>query len=164
MPISALLLAAATVAAVATPAPATVADPLAPARKGLIECFQPNEKAHICRALSRYVENKDGSWQTTTTMLLLPNRPLTMETQYVARMEGNAVCSSLDKPTLDAAKLRVGGEPLPEDRVAMVHERLEMVLGATLGKKECASYLDTGNGLLHHGTIDGQPTRAAMAK
>ena len=33
MPISALLLAAATVAAVATPAPATVADPLAPARK-----------------------------------------------------------------------------------------------------------------------------------
>lgn len=154
MPISALLLAA----AIVTPAPAPAADPLAPARKGLVECVDPNESAHICRALTHYVEGKDGTWQATTNRVLLPGRPLTMETAYAVKVEGNAVCSTFDKATLDKAVLRVNGQPLPEDRAAMVRERLDMVLGPMLGKKLCATTEAADKGLVKKGTIDGQPS------
>ena len=85
------------------------ADPLAEARAGKLQCVTPNIETKKCLAIASYVVRPDGSFDTVITLMIAPSPLIGMETRATGKVEGDAVCSIVNKSDYAAAKFTVGG-------------------------------------------------------
>lgn len=141
--------------AVAPPLAPAEADPLARARRGLIECTQPDEAAKTCRSIARYTLNRDGTYQTVAEVLLGREPPVTFETTAQSSLEGPWVCGRFEEAAVRGGKLRVNGSVVPEEQAAPAREKLVAAMAAMFGRKICVSYHASGAGFIERGRIEG---------
>ena len=147
---------AATPMSAASPVPLN--NPLAQAEAGFEQCYQPDQTAKTCGSIASYRRNGDGTWANTALVALSPRQPITLETVSVVRVnEAGAVCGQIIKDDVMKGKLALAGQPLPDDKSAVLLARIADSMAPLMGKDICTTYLPDGAGFIAKATIDGKP-------
>jgi hypothetical protein len=136
---------------------AAKADPLANARAGMIQCYQPDTARKVCGALSAYIFEHNGTITNKGEVLLAPQPVLIMRTSSPVTVRGDAVCGPMRREDLDAAQIFVNGAPLAADKAAEVRNQVASSYQAMMGKEVCTTFVPTGDRLSARVTIDGVP-------
>jgi hypothetical protein len=140
-------------AAIAAP-DAAVANPLAPALAGQLECTKPDAQKKTCRSLTSYRRNGAG-YSNTAVILISPNGPVTIEITAPVTVKGDAACGTMRSADIDGATIRIGGRVLDAAEAAPIRTAIIGAMTPMIGKEICVSYQSTPAGLIEQATIDG---------
>lgn len=141
------------------PAWQPVADPLAPARAGKVQCLDPDPAARSCRGMAWFDLRPDGSVEARQ-IIIFPNMPAyAAEARFRLRREGAALCGVLSETEMASHRVvhsRAPFAPARDDRIIILFR--EAMVGALWNRKLCSHhYARTGDDLMQEvGTIDGQ--------
>lgn len=150
--------------ALAAPADA-VADPMEPARRGMLQCHVPDDVKKTCRSLASYTAKPDGSWVNDSTLLIAPQGPVTLRTSGIVRVKNGAICGTLTTKQIDKAQIYFADTLLPPGRAYPILDRIEDAMAPVIGKEICSNYTPDGTGLFDvTATIDGAPRPEAAQK
>jgi hypothetical protein len=130
-------------------------NPLVPALNGKLECTVPDEKRKTCRSLATYRANGDGTYLSTSIVLISPQGPVTIETTSPVMLKSGRVCGTLRNEDFAAAKLRVAGQLLPEAQATPALARVAQAMASVIGKEICAAYVPDGDGFIEKTSVDG---------
>ena len=135
--------------------PQTAADPLAPARAGKLQCANPNVEKKTCMGLTSYKLNGDGSFETTTTLLIAPQPPITMEVKSTGKLVGDQFCAPIRKEDIEAATFKMDGAPLDATTAGTIRAQILGSVTPMLGKMGCTRETPDGAVLKAEVTLDG---------
>ena len=141
------------IAAVQPPAP--VADPLAPARTGQVQCFMPDAAKKTCRTLAQYVFAPDGSIQNPAQEMISDNPVIIMRGSSPVVVKGDTVCATFDARTIEEATFMVNGQLATLEVSSQIRMQLLMASRDRIGKEICTSYVQNGNQFVEQVKIDG---------
>ena len=135
-------------------AAAPLANPLAKAEAGFVQCYQPNQAAKTCQSIASYKRNGDGTWAQKTIVPLAPGQPVTLEALSSVRInETGTVCGQSRK---DSA-VKIDQSASSTLTYAEFQTNFARITDALIGKEICTTYLADGAGMIAKATIDGQP-------
>jgi hypothetical protein len=118
-------------------APASPADPLAPAREGKLRCIAPNPARLTCRTIIRYQANNDGSFDAVVTGLVSSDPGILLRYKTFGRVEEGGVCVMIRIGDFQNGMLLSNGRPMaPNAERAMRLQVLDSVQPLQ-GKKRC---------------------------
>lgn len=132
-----------------------VADPLAPARAGKMQCHMPNTATKSCLSLASYVFAADGSISNKAEILLAPQMGLTMTTVSPVSVKNGAICGQLSD--LSDAAFAMNGQAAPPQVADTIRQQVGQALAPMMGKEICTTYKPDGADFVTSSTIDGQP-------
>lgn len=144
-------------AALQVAAPA-LADPLAPARIGDLQCYGADTVRRTCRAMGGYSFAADGKILNKAEVVLQDSPLVTMTTVSPVTMRDGAVCGPLSG--VDKAQIAVRGRRLPEAEAAPIRLQLQQSMAAMLGKQVCTTYRRSGDWWIAEVTMDGVAQQA----
>lgn len=136
-------------------AAAAGADPLAEARAGKVQCVTPNREAKTCGAITSYTVRPDGSFDSATTIMIVPAPLVTMEVHIGGKVEGDAVCNVVNKADFDKATMAMDGGPVNAAMEQAIRTQILASIAAMEGKKACARDKADGDVLVGETTLDG---------
>ena len=136
-------------------AAAAGADPLAEARAGKVQCFTPNRATKTCAGIAIYTVRPDGSFDSVTTMMIVPAPLVTMEVRNSGKVEGDAVCNVVKKADFDKAVLSMDGGPVNAAMEQAIRSQVVASLAPMEGKNACARDKVDGDVILAEATLDG---------
>ncbi|RYD94005.1 MAG: hypothetical protein EOP61_22475 [Sphingomonadales bacterium] len=128
------------------------ADPLAQARAGKVQCVMPNEATKTCMGLTSYKINADGSFETTTTLLIAPQPLITMTVKSPGTVKDGALCGPVNKADFEAALIEMDGKPANDAVVSAVRGQMAGALAPMDGKMGCGTEAPDGTVTV---TLDG---------
>lgn len=131
------------------------ADPLASAKAGKLQCSGPNIEKKTCMGLSRYKVNPDGSFESTTTLIVSPSPLITMEVKSPGKVDKGALCGPIRKADFEAATFQVDGKPAEETMAAAIRPQVVAAIAAMDGKMGCARETPDGAVLKVEVSLDG---------
>src|SRR5262249_34457479 len=97
-------------AALAAP-DASAADPLAPARDGMMQCYEPGAARRSCKWIPGYTFGPDGV-MNQAEVLVSPAGPMTMKAATPVSVREGAVCGPVRAEDIDASQVVFAGRPL----------------------------------------------------
>ncbi|HEY2071882.1 MAG TPA: hypothetical protein VGG48_20145 [Rhizomicrobium sp.] len=134
------------------------ADPLAPARAGLIQCFHPDKARKICGAMGRYSFDSKGGIISHAEVLLSPDHFVVMKSDTPEVIRGEADCGVVRAPDIDAAAMYDHGMKMKAEQAAPVRAMMKIGMGGQFGKEICSTYARQPDGSFRvTQTVDGQP-------
>ncbi|NIJ18566.1 hypothetical protein FHS95_000235 [Sphingomonas naasensis] len=136
-------------------APQAAADPLAPARAGKVQCANPNVEKKTCMGLTSYKLNPDGSFETSTTLLIAPQPPITMDVKSSGKRVGDQLCAPIRKEDFEAATFKIDGTPLDAATATSIRGQILGSLAPMIGKMGCSRETPDGAVLKAEVTLDG---------
>jgi hypothetical protein len=96
--------------ALAAASPASSADdPLAPARAGMIRCYEPEPAAKTCHSTMQFLFDTDGTIRADEVITLGTDRRLVMRMQAVHVVRDGMVCETMLVADYERARFTVGG-------------------------------------------------------
>ena len=134
-----------------------VADPLAPARAGMLLCHFPDVAAKKCDALTRYTRNADGSYHSFRRMFLADNPLATVEMYATLDVRGDAICDPNWVEDVLDGQLRIEGLPVSKEQAADFRARTAKVYAPYAGKEFCTRHVKTAEGLRGVVSVAGEP-------
>lgn len=132
---------------------AAVADPLAPARIGDLQCYGADTVRRTCRAMGGYTFGAGGQILNQAEVVIQDSPVVTMRTVSPVVVRDGAVCGPLSG--VDKAQISVRGRRLPEDAAAPIRAQLQQSMAAMLGKEVCTTYRRSGEWWIAEVTMDG---------
>ena len=145
------LILAAAVQAVASSA--IVADPLAPARIGDLQCYGADPVRRTCRAMGGYTFGAGGQILNQAEVVLQASPVVTMRTVSPVTVRDGAVCGPLSG--IDKAQISVRGRRMAEEDAAPVRAQVAASMANVLGKEVCTTYRRSGEWWIAEVTMDG---------
>lgn len=134
------------------------ADPLAPARQGKVQCYEPDRAHKTCRSIGSYTFASDGSIMNQAEALISPQQLVIMKTNAPVVIRGDAECGTPRKQDLDAAEIDVNGRKLAEEQAAPARVQIEQAMASFIGKEICSTYAAQSDGtMLTSETLGGVP-------
>lgn len=130
-------------------------DVLAPARAGLVQCYEPNELRKTCQSIAAYRQIQGARYVNQATVAVSPNGPVTLETVTEVVIRNDAVCGSIKSDEIAGGTLRMAGRPLDEDSARPLLERVRQSMAPLIGKEICTAYSPFKGALVTDVTIDG---------
>ncbi len=130
-----------------------VADPLAPARIGDLQCYGADPVRRSCRAMGGYSFAADGAILNKAEVVLQDSPLVTMTTVSPVTVKGAAVCGPLSG--VDKAQIAVRGRRLPEADAAPIRAQLMQSMASTLGQEVCTTYRRSGDWWIAEVTMNG---------
>lgn len=143
------MLTALLILAAATP---QAADPLAHARAGMVQCVMPNDTAKKCMGITTYKINADGSFESSTQLLIAPTPLITMTVVSTGAVKDGGLCGPVHKADFDAAKIEMDGQPANEGVASAVRGQVGASVAAMDGKMGCGTEAADGTVTV---TLDG---------
>lgn len=135
-----------------------LADPLAPARHGKVQCYEPDQARKTCRSIGSYTFESDGTIMNQAEALISPKQLVIMKTNAPVVVRGDAECGTPRKEDLDRAEIDVDGQKLAEEQAAGARLQIEQAMASFIGKEICSTYAPQSNGtMLTSETLDGAP-------
>lgn len=135
-----------------------LADPLAPAHLGKVQCYSPDRARKTCRSIGSYSFQSDGSIANQAEALIAPQQFVVMKTSAPVAIRGEAECGTPRKEDIDAAEIDVNGQKLTEEKAAPVRVQIETAMAPFIGKEICSTYASQADGtLLVTETLAGAP-------
>lgn len=135
--------------------PATAADPLAPARSGQVQCYEPDVAARTCRSLAAYQPQGEGRWVNTATIAVDNGNMLTLDVATAVVERDGAICGAMHREDLFAGRLRFMGKPLPAERAMPMLEKIAGSMAGVLDREICTTYVPGPGLLLARGRLTG---------
>ena len=132
-----------TMIAMAAAMPAT--DPLAPARRGLVQCRGVHED-RTCEIMVDYTPLRDGSYRSRSRVLYSNVPNIVIEAYSTVRIENGQVCDRDFAGKMHRTRLLMDGVPAPADITADFHQRYDSTMTPFEGATVCATYEDGGRG------------------
>jgi hypothetical protein len=148
----------------AQPADAAGGDPLAQARTGQMQCFDPVVERHTCKSLGGYAFAQDGAILNHAQVLVAPEGPVVMAAATPVTERDGAVCGPVRAEDIDRARILFAGRALDGAQAARWKAKLKSELGEMAGAEICTRYLTDANGYFTQVTINGQaaPPQASV--
>jgi hypothetical protein len=143
-------------AAALSPANAYVG-PLAPAGKGMAQCYVPDAVNKTCASMATYHLNADGSFTNKAMVLISKSPPAILEMNTSVQIKNGAVCGQIREENITSARLTVNGTDVPADQSAPVLARIASGMASVVGHEICTAYVQSGGQLVAKATMDGVP-------
>ncbi|GAA0535435.1 hypothetical protein FHS83_003191 [Rhizomicrobium palustre] len=135
---------------------AAMADPLAKAHEGQLQCYHPNTLTKTCAVLSGY--SFQGKVISNKADVLMGVKPLLiMTTNSPVTISGEAVCGKSREADIQSASFTADGAKVPENQAAAIRAQLLENMKPMFGKEICTTYVPSNNALSATVTIDGKP-------
>lgn len=134
---------------------AAIADPLAPAREGKIQCLAPNKEKKSCIGIASYTVLPDGSFDTAARVLIAPMPAIVMETRSSGKKEGDALCSIIRRQDYAGARISIEGAPADAVTGEAIRSQLLSAIATLDGKKACSHIVPEGEVLRIDVTVEG---------
>jgi hypothetical protein len=132
------------------------ADPLAAARQGMVQCYDPHTETKTCRAIGAYTFESDGTITNEATVALPSDgNVIIMKTKSPVTLRGDAVCGPIGKDAIKTASLTEKGRRLPADDANQVRVQLQIVMAGRFGKELCTTYRPFHDEFYAKVTVDG---------
>ncbi len=143
-----------------------VADQLAPARAGKVQCHEPDMAARTCRIMAWFSEGANGRVQIRQLTALADSPSLAAELRFGLTREGPAFCGVVDESYMAGFRIVSGRAPYaPADnkRYAILYR--EAMIDALWNRKTCSyAFARPGDPMqLEVGTVDGEFAGELMA-
>lgn len=121
---------------------AAAADPLAPARQGQVQCYDPVPARKLCRAIGAYEFAADGSISNLATTRLQDAPVIIMFARSPVVVRDGKECSVEDLKATDIEKIEIDGQPLPAAALDAVRPQIIAGLPDVLktGQPLCSTY------------------------
>lgn len=144
-------------ALLATPTMAQTNDPLAPARAGQLQCFEPNVAAKTCQSISAYTFQANGVIDNPAQVLIMPSPVIIMSINSPVTVRNNAVCGPIAAADLQRATFTINGAAASETDTADIRSALTQQLAPMIGQETCLTLTPDGDGFRADTTIGGAP-------
>jgi hypothetical protein len=121
---------------------AATADPLAPARQGQVQCYDPVPAQKLCRAIGSYAFGADGSIISLAMTRLQDAPVIVMFARNRVVIRDGKECSVEDLKAADIEKIEIDGQPLPAAALDAVRPQIIAGLPDVLksGQPLCSTY------------------------
>ena len=139
----------------AAAAPQAAADPLAPAKAGKLQCANPNIEKKTCLGLTRYTANPDGSFVSTTTVMVAPQPVITMEVKSAGTVKDNTLCAPIRSSDFEAASIQMDGKPADPAIAGAIRAQVVASIAPMAGKMGCTRETPDGATAKAEVTLDG---------
>ena len=137
-------------------AASTVADQMAPARQGMLQCQMPDMLFKTCASLTKVATAGADSYGLETSLLVNPQGPVVAVIHSTVRVEGEEICDKNDPADVAAATIMLDGKPLPAAGAAPHIAKLKRTLATFSNKLVCTRIVDGEGGTLKvQGRVQG---------
>jgi hypothetical protein len=125
-------------------------DPLAPARQGQVQCYDPDPARKTCRAIGSYTFAADGSISNLAMTRLQDAPVIVMFARSAVVIRDGKECSVGDLKAKDIGKIEIDGQPLPPAALAQVGPAIIAGLPDFMksGQPLCSAYAANPDGTL----------------
>lgn len=133
------------------------ADPLAPARAGMVQCYGVHPEQKTCNGISRYRFNDDGTI-TNESVNIARAEPLTLfHARSTVYVRDGAECTMITDPAALFTAVEVDGVPVDEEALDGFRAIMGDVVRTSVGVGEyCTRYRQNPDGTLQAlTTVDG---------
>ena len=134
-------------------AAASVADQMAPAQKGMLQCQMPDMLFKTCASLTKVVASGPESYRLETSLLVNPAGPVVATVTSTVTMQGSEICDRNEPADIAAATVTVGGKAVPATTAARHIATLRRGLASVSGKLVCTEIVAGGEG---HTKVQGR--------
>jgi hypothetical protein len=134
-----------------------LADPLAPAAQGQLQCYAPDVARRTCRALAAYAAEPGGAIDDTLTILISKSPPITARLVLAVQVKGGAVCTTAHRQDIDSATFLSEDAPLDDTQAAVLRAQAQGYLDQVIGQELCLSFVSDGGAFVARATLNGQP-------
>lgn len=131
------------------------ADPLAPALRGQLQCYEPDVAHRTCQSLAGYAPDAHGGYRNTARVLLSKAPRITFEIVTPVVVKEGAVCGSIRKADIDAGIVRRDESTLTGTMAQSIRDAVSGVLAAVTDHEICTRYVADGDHWIARGTLDG---------
>jgi hypothetical protein len=135
--------------------PQVAVDPLAAAKAGKLQCANPNVEKKTCLGLTSYKVNPDGSFLTTTTVMVAPQPVVTMEVKSAGTVRDGALCAPIRTSDFEAASIQMDGKPADPAMAGAIRAQVVASIASLAGKMGCTRETPDGAVLKAEVTLDG---------
>jgi hypothetical protein len=135
--------------------PQAAADPLAAARAGKLQCANPNVEKKTCLGLTGYKVKADGSFESTTTVMVAPQPVITMEVKSAGTVRDGALCAPIRTSDFEAASFQMDGKPADPAIASAIRAQIVASIAPLAGKMGCTRESPDGAVSKAEVTIDG---------
>jgi hypothetical protein len=133
--------------------------PIAQAGAGKLQCYSPNPAKKTCVSLDGYRIDANGMIVNTSTVLLNPNPPLTMQTTSNVTIKNSQVCGLLKREDLDQATFTANGKELDSKQADQIRQQMAQDAKNEIGHEICTAYVPKGNGFVAKESDNGAPAK-----
>ena len=136
-------------------AAAALADPLAPARQGQVQCYDPQPAKKLCRAIGSYEFAADGSIVNLGQTRISEEPPIVMFARGPVVVRGGQECAEGGLREEMIERIEVAGQPLDAGTLAVARSQIVASLPDYMRSSGslCSSYAAKPDGTLS-ATVD----------
>lgn len=146
-----------TMALFAAPVAHAQSEPLAPARQGQVQCFEPDASTKTCAAMSSYEFGSDGSINDVSEVLIFPEPQIVMHISSPVTQRDGAVCGPMRQADVDAAHFTIDGQPAGDENTETIRGQMHEYLSPMIGVEVCSRFVPDGDGFRAVATAGGRP-------
>jgi hypothetical protein len=127
---------------------AAASDPLAPARRGQVQCYDPVPAQKLCRAIGSYAFAPDGGIVSLAETRLQDSPVIVMFARNTVVIRDGKECSNGDLKESDIEKVEVNGQPVDAATLAVVRTQIVSSLPDFMksGQPLCSTYPASADG------------------
>jgi hypothetical protein len=137
--------------------PAAYFGPLAPAGKGMAQCYVPNTVRKTCSSMATYHQNADGTFTNKAIVMVSKSPPAIIEMNTKVQIKNGAVCGKILEENIKDAKLTVNDTEVSAEQAAPVLAQMALGMASVIGHEICTAYVKSGNDMVAKATLDGVP-------
>jgi hypothetical protein len=144
-------------AAAAVSSASAYVGPLAPAGKGMAQCYAPDTTVKTCSSMATYHLNADGTFTNKAMVLISKSPPAILEMNTNVQVKNGAVCGTIREENITSARLTVNDADVPVDQAGPVLAQIASGMKAVVGHEICTAYVQSGGKMVAKATLDGVP-------
>ncbi len=134
---------------------AAIAEPIARAAKGQLQCYSPDASQKTCAALVSFKAGPDGRIRARADILISPN-PLIMMTGMVpVTPKSGELCGVLTENDFKRAVFTDGQSELDPMQAGLLRTVLTASLQSYFGREICGAFAPTGGAYVVKAKMDG---------
>jgi len=132
-------------------------EPLARARQGEVQCFEPDAANKTCAAIASYAFAADGTINNTSDVLIFPEPAIVMHISSPVTVRDGAVCGPIRQQDIDGAQFSIDGQPASSENTQTIRGQMHDQLASIIGVEVCSRFVPDGDGFRAVATAGGRP-------
>lgn len=140
----------------AAPAFAQDNDPLAPARQGQIQCYEPDVARKTCQSIGSFEFGENGVIQNTAAVLVMPNPVVIMRTVSPVTVRDGGICGPLRLDDINRAQFAINGRPATDTDTQNLRAQFAQQLSPLINVETCISLTPVDGGFRADTAMNGR--------
>lgn len=143
-------------------AASSVAEQMAPAKQGLLQCQSPIPSTKTCDSMTKVTQIAPGSYRLDNRILIDADGPVVLIEHATASVVGTKLCETVRLSEIDRFGVEIGGRSATPAERARYRSDIKQKLSLIAGRTVCSSIVPDGDGMhLVEASISGQRIPAA---